>query len=177
MQPHQIISLMEMGGPTLAMADHADHIHVGFQPLFGPNEQARARSARRLLSNNQWDRFVARLTDIENPVVRTHAVEVLDQGRSGTREPALERRPRRASSRPRLAAGQLFRFCQLDFPFALGPADGRYLRARRRRARTLDVVVFATLARAARAAALRGAPRRRAEPSEPRAGAGRRSRA
>jgi hypothetical protein len=24
--------------------------------------------------------------------------------------------------------GQLFRFCQLDFPFPLGPADGRYLR-------------------------------------------------
>lgn len=25
-------------------------------------------------------------------------------------------------------SGQLFRFCELDFPFPLGPADGRYLR-------------------------------------------------
>jgi hypothetical protein len=70
MQPAQIISLLEIGGPTMAMADHADHIHVGFQPLFGPNERL-GRQARRLLSNNQWDRFVDRLTDIENPVVRT----------------------------------------------------------------------------------------------------------
>src|SRR5207247_10302471 len=36
-QPHQIISLMDMGGPTFAQGDHADHIHVGFQPLFGTN--------------------------------------------------------------------------------------------------------------------------------------------
>ena len=70
MQPHQIISLMEMGGPTMALGDHADHIHVGFQPLFGPNEKL-GRVARRVLSNNQWDRFISRLGDIENPVVRT----------------------------------------------------------------------------------------------------------
>jgi hypothetical protein len=70
LQPAQIISLMDLGGPTLAMGDHADHIHVGFRPLFGPNQRL-GRQARRLLSNNQWDRFVDRLTSIENPVVRT----------------------------------------------------------------------------------------------------------
>jgi hypothetical protein len=70
MQPHQIISLMDMGGPTMVLADHADHIHVGFQPLFGPNERL-GRVARRVLSSNQWDRFVNRLTQIQNPVVRT----------------------------------------------------------------------------------------------------------
>jgi Transglycosylase SLT domain len=70
LQPAQIISLMDLGGPTLAMGDHADHIHVGFRPLFGPNQRL-GRQARRLLSNNQWDRFVDRLTNIENPVVRT----------------------------------------------------------------------------------------------------------
>jgi murein DD-endopeptidase MepM/ murein hydrolase activator NlpD len=70
MQPAQIISLLEIGGPTIAMGDHADHIHVGFRPLYGPNQRL-GRQARRLLSNNQWDRFVARLTDIENPIVRT----------------------------------------------------------------------------------------------------------
>jgi hypothetical protein len=52
------------------MADHADHIHVGWRPLFGVNQRL-GRQARRLLSNNQWDRFVSRLTDIENPIVRT----------------------------------------------------------------------------------------------------------
>jgi hypothetical protein len=70
MQPHQIISLMDMGGPTMVLADHADHIHIGFQPLFGPNERL-GRAARRVLSSNQWDRFVNRLTQIQNPVVRT----------------------------------------------------------------------------------------------------------
>jgi hypothetical protein len=69
MEPHQIISLMEVGGPTMALDDHADHIHVGFRPLFGPNEKL-GRMARRVLSNNQWDRFINRLGDIENPVVR-----------------------------------------------------------------------------------------------------------
>jgi hypothetical protein len=69
MEPHQIISLMEMGGPTYAMADHADHIHVGFKPLFGPNNKL-GRAARKLLSNNQWDKLVTRLGNITNPVVR-----------------------------------------------------------------------------------------------------------
>ena len=69
--PDQIISLMELGGPTLAMADHADHIHVGWRPLLGSNAKL-GRAARRILSANQWDRFVNRLTDIKNPVVRTH---------------------------------------------------------------------------------------------------------
>ena len=32
MEPAQIISLMEMGGPTFAMSDHDDHIHVGYTP-------------------------------------------------------------------------------------------------------------------------------------------------
>jgi hypothetical protein len=34
MKPHQIISLMTFQGAdnTLALADHDDHIHVGWQP-------------------------------------------------------------------------------------------------------------------------------------------------
>jgi hypothetical protein len=69
-QPTQIISLMEMGGPTYAMGDHADHIHVGWRPMLGANAKL-GRAARRILSANQWDRFVNRLTNIQNPVVRT----------------------------------------------------------------------------------------------------------
>jgi hypothetical protein len=68
-QPAQIISLMDMGGPTITMADHADHIHVGWRPLYGPNEKL-GRQARRLLSDNQWDRLVSRIGDIRNPIVR-----------------------------------------------------------------------------------------------------------
>src|SRR3954449_10830669 len=37
MRPHQIISLLDFGSNTLSMPDHANSIHVGFQPLFGPN--------------------------------------------------------------------------------------------------------------------------------------------
>jgi hypothetical protein len=70
-QPHQIISLMEMGGQTFAMADHADHIHVGFKPLYGSTNARLGRQARRLLSNNQWDRLFRHIGDIRNPVVRT----------------------------------------------------------------------------------------------------------
>jgi hypothetical protein len=69
-QPDQVISLMEMGGPTIAMADHADHIHVGFRPLYGPNDKL-GRQARKLLSNNQWDKLVSRIANIRNPIVRT----------------------------------------------------------------------------------------------------------
>ena len=63
MKPHQIISLMQYQGTdnTFAMADHYDHIHVGFRPDGG--EQSSALSAA------QWDRLVNRLGQIENPVV------------------------------------------------------------------------------------------------------------
>jgi hypothetical protein len=30
LQPKQLITLFELGGPSFAMADHADHIHVGY---------------------------------------------------------------------------------------------------------------------------------------------------
>ncbi len=30
LRPSQLISLFDFGGPSFAMADHADHIHIGF---------------------------------------------------------------------------------------------------------------------------------------------------
>jgi hypothetical protein len=88
MQPHQIISLMDLGGPTFAQGDHADHIHVGFQPLFGANGKL-GRAARRLLSNNQWDKLVARLGDIRNPIVRAkpskYAIKVKPRSKRASR--------------------------------------------------------------------------------------------
>jgi hypothetical protein len=68
--PDQIISLFEIGGPTFAMADHADHIHVGFRPLFGQNRRL-GRQALAVLKPGQWNDLIARLREIDNPVVRT----------------------------------------------------------------------------------------------------------
>ena len=70
MQPHQIISLLELGGPTMAMADHNDHIHVGFKPLFGANRKL-GRQALAVLKPGQWSDLISRLGEIDNPVVPT----------------------------------------------------------------------------------------------------------
>jgi murein DD-endopeptidase MepM/ murein hydrolase activator NlpD len=72
LQPDQIISLIEKGGATYAMADHADHIHVGFQPLFGLNRKQGIQSLA-ILKPGQWDDLIARLREIENPTVPTEA--------------------------------------------------------------------------------------------------------
>jgi hypothetical protein len=58
MRPAQIISLLDLGGPTFAMGDHADHIHVGF----------RAQAAASLRPS-QWSNLLERLRKIENPVI------------------------------------------------------------------------------------------------------------
>ena len=72
MKPHQIITLMQYAGTdnTFAMADHYDHIHVGFHPLYGTNDQAGKRHRRR---------------------PRAGSVEPPD------RAPELDREPRRAA--------------------------------------------------------------------------------
>ena len=70
MRADQIISLLELGGPTVAMGDHDDHIHVGFRPLFGDNRKA-GRQALEVLKPGQWSDLLSRLRKIENPVVPT----------------------------------------------------------------------------------------------------------
>jgi Transglycosylase SLT domain/Peptidase family M23 len=67
MQPHQIISLMEMGGPTFAMPDHNDHIHVGFYPQAGAGKQG--KQLARVLKPDQWKRLIGRIAKIDNPEV------------------------------------------------------------------------------------------------------------
>ena len=91
MKPHQIISLMTFQGAdnTLALADHYDHIHVGWRPLYGENTQGRASRSTRSSSPNQWIKLIDRLGEIDNPTVADRAVEVLGQGRQ-----ARLRRPR-----------------------------------------------------------------------------------
>jgi hypothetical protein len=87
MRADQIISLLELGGPTFAMGDHADHIHVGFRPRFGQNRKL-GRQALAVLRPGQWSDLLSRLRRIENPVVATkpskYAIPV-------------KRKPRRAS--------------------------------------------------------------------------------
>jgi hypothetical protein len=70
MKPNQIISLMEFEGTdnTIAMADHADHIHVGFQPLYGANRKA-ARQVDAILKPEQWIKLIDRIDEIDNPTV------------------------------------------------------------------------------------------------------------
>jgi Transglycosylase SLT domain len=70
MAPAQIISLFEIGGATFAMADHHDHIHVGFQPMFGANRKL-GKAALAVLKPGQWSDLLDRLGEIENPVVPT----------------------------------------------------------------------------------------------------------
>jgi hypothetical protein len=70
MTPHQVISLLDLGGPTLAMGDHDDHIHVGFRPLFGENKKL-GQQAMAVLKPGQWNDLIDRLGQIENPVVPT----------------------------------------------------------------------------------------------------------
>ena len=72
MKPHQIISLMTFDGAanTFAMADHANHIHVGFQPVFDPNSKA-GRQINAVLKPSQWIKLISSISEIENPEVLT----------------------------------------------------------------------------------------------------------
>ena len=68
MQPHQVISLEDLPGETsFAMADHYDHVHVGYRALEGNNPLEAQFSA--LLKPDQWQRLIDRLGQIENPEV------------------------------------------------------------------------------------------------------------
>jgi hypothetical protein len=70
MKPAQIITLMKYDGTdnTLAMADHADHIHVGFRPEFDPTTKA-GKIAESVLKPSQWIKLIDRLGQIDNPTV------------------------------------------------------------------------------------------------------------
>jgi hypothetical protein len=69
--PDELISLQEFGGPSFAMADHADHVHIGYSPL-GSGSEARFVQ---LLKPDQWQRLIGRLGEIENPDVPTEPSE------------------------------------------------------------------------------------------------------
>jgi hypothetical protein len=70
MKPHQIITLMQFPGTdnTLAMADHADHIHVGWRALSGTNT-GDGRQVGVAVGPSQWTRLIRRIDRIDNPTV------------------------------------------------------------------------------------------------------------
>ncbi|MFT4035791.1 MAG: lytic murein transglycosylase [Patulibacter sp.] len=67
MKPHQIITLMQYAGTdnTLAMADHDDHIHVGYRPNSGNG----GKQLEQLLQPGQWDDLLDQLSSIKVPDV------------------------------------------------------------------------------------------------------------
>jgi len=67
MKPSQIITLMKYSGAenTLAMGDHDDHIHLGYQPQF----DATGKVAESILKPSQWIKLIERLGQIDNPTV------------------------------------------------------------------------------------------------------------
>ncbi len=67
MVPDELISLQELGGPSFAMGDHDDHVHIGYSPVGGPGK---ARFVQ-LLKPKQWLRLTDRLERIDNPDVPT----------------------------------------------------------------------------------------------------------
>jgi hypothetical protein len=81
-KPHQIISLMTYkgAGNTVALGDHADHIHVGFHPRYQAGT-ADAKQLEAVLKPSQWIKLVDRLGRIDNPTVSVkpsrYAIRVL----------------------------------------------------------------------------------------------------
>jgi hypothetical protein len=84
MHPHQVISLEDLPGETsFALADHYDHVHIGYRPLSATNPLEAQYSA--LLKPDQWQRLIDRLGQIENPEVSTKPspFSIPDKPRSG----------------------------------------------------------------------------------------------
>jgi Transglycosylase SLT domain len=83
MRPAQIISLMELGPPTFAMADHNDHIHVGYSFT---TTGSSIKQLGQILKPEQWQRLIQRLGQIQNPKVpaKPSAAALPAKGGGGT---------------------------------------------------------------------------------------------
>jgi murein DD-endopeptidase MepM/ murein hydrolase activator NlpD len=81
MVPDELISLQELGGPSFAMSDHADHVHIGYRPEAGPFGEG----FNALLKPKQWLRLTDRLERIDNPDVATRpsGFSLPDKDRAG----------------------------------------------------------------------------------------------
>jgi len=73
MVPAELISLLDLGGPSFAMADHNDHIHVGYRPGEGMAQSEGgdiAGAASAILEGSQWDKVVGHVGAIRNPRIQ-----------------------------------------------------------------------------------------------------------
>ena len=85
MRPAQLISLMALGGPSFAMGDHHDHIHLGYIPAATPEDTG--QQFVRLLKPDQWIRLIDRIAEIDNPEVPTEVSDAAlpaGDGRGGS---------------------------------------------------------------------------------------------
>ena len=57
---------------TLALSDHADHIHVGFRPEYREGSP-QAGEVDAVLKPSQWIKLIDRLGAIDNPAVDRQA--------------------------------------------------------------------------------------------------------
>ena len=69
MRPSELISLQSLGGPSFALSDHADHVHVGFESSYGSGTAS--EQFVQLLKPDQWERLIGRIAEIDNPDVPT----------------------------------------------------------------------------------------------------------
>ncbi len=70
MEPDEVISLMSFGGPSFAMSDHHDHVHIGYRPTSGPASSLDKQFVQ-LLEPEQWGRLIDQIGSIDNPTVPT----------------------------------------------------------------------------------------------------------
>lgn len=95
MAADQIITLMNLGGPTFAMADHDDHIHLGYSRPYSDGQLARLAQ---VLKPEQWKRLIDRIGEIDNPEVTSRA-----KIRAKAARRAAQRAARRAGRKHRRA--------------------------------------------------------------------------
>ena len=75
MVPDELISLMDLGGPSFALSDHADHVHVGYSSAGAAPGDKVPVSETQVLKPKQWERLIDRLGEIDNPEVPTETSE------------------------------------------------------------------------------------------------------
>ena len=118
MKPHQIISLMTFEGAdnTLSLPDHADHIHVGFRPLYGTNSKlgrqlnavlkpSSGSSSSTASARSTTPTCSPRLRSTRSTVKRVERANVTSDGRA-RRERAAASPSSRSSSRWVLGPGR-----------------------------------------------------------------------
>ena len=98
MKPHQIISLMTFPGTdnTLALPDHDDHIHVGFQP--GRAAYCGGQQLQAILKPGQWTKLDRPPGTIPNPVVAQTPRSTRSRTAAATDAAACPRSPRGCSA-------------------------------------------------------------------------------